>query len=136
MILKIAASILICLVFCLPVKSQLKNDLVFVQKHVLIKKAQTNYSFKFSASSEYELMAKFAFTFYKKYVSSQDAISCTFEPSCSVFGLHAMQNFGPFVGGMATFDRLTRCHGWNRDYYPNDPKTGLKYDPIEYYHAH
>jgi putative component of membrane protein insertase Oxa1/YidC/SpoIIIJ protein YidD len=119
-----------------PAKSQLKNDLAFAQEHTASKTTRTNYSFSFTAASEYEFVAKFAFTFYKKYISSQDAISCTFEPSCSVFGLHAIQNFGVMRGILATFDRLTRCHGWNQGYYRQEPVTGLNYDPIEHYHAH
>jgi putative component of membrane protein insertase Oxa1/YidC/SpoIIIJ protein YidD len=107
-----------------------------VREHSLQTKLKTTYSFNFESANEYEFAAKFAFTFYKKYVSSQDAISCTFEPSCSVFGLEAVQHFGFFIGGMATFDRLSRCHGWNRNYYTKDPTTGLNFDPIEHYHAH
>ena len=128
--------ILIYLVLCLQAKSQLKSDLQFVKKHSLTTQSKTRYSFKFTSTTEYDYAAKFAFTFYKKYVSSQDAISCTFEPSCSVFGLHAMQNLGFVVGSMATFDRLTRCHGWNRIYYPKDSATGLNQDPITLYHDH
>jgi putative component of membrane protein insertase Oxa1/YidC/SpoIIIJ protein YidD len=107
-----------------------------VRAHSLQSIPKTTYSFRFESASEYEFAAKFAFTFYKRYVSSQDAISCTFEPSCSVFGLKAVQNLGFLVGGLATFDRLSRCHGWNGAYYPKDLITGLNLDPIEHYHAH
>jgi putative component of membrane protein insertase Oxa1/YidC/SpoIIIJ protein YidD len=47
-----------------------------------------------------------------------------------------MQHLGFIAGGMATFDRLSRCHGWNRSYYAVEPTTGLNYDPIDLYHAH
>jgi hypothetical protein len=34
------------------------------------------------------------FLFYKSFVSSQDAQSCSFTPSCSVYALEAVKNQG------------------------------------------
>ncbi|NJK95020.1 MAG: membrane protein insertion efficiency factor YidD [Bacteroidales bacterium] len=31
------------------------------------------------------------FLFYKSFLSSQDAISCVFHPSCSVYGFQTIQ---------------------------------------------
>lgn len=102
----------------------------WVIKHQPERSAKIPYQFDFSARNEAQNLANFSFTFYKMYISSQDAISCTFEPSCSVFGLHAIRHHGLVVGSLATFDRLARCHGWNRSYYPTDPQTGLNFDPV------
>lgn len=126
----------ICLGICLQAKCQLANDLAFIRAHQFSTSTKTTYSFRFSAESEYEFAAKLAYTIYKKYVSSQDAISCTFEPSCSTFGLHAIQQHGLVIGSMATFDRLSRCHGWNHSYYTQNPQNGLNIDPIHSDHVH
>lgn len=113
-----------------PAKAQLGAEVQWVAKHQVERSLRIPYQFDFSGSNEAENLAHFSFTFYKRYISSQDAISCTFEPSCSVFGLHALRHHGLVVGTMATFDRLSRCHGWNRSYYPTHPATGLNFDPV------
>jgi putative component of membrane protein insertase Oxa1/YidC/SpoIIIJ protein YidD len=136
MALKTMLSIAICLGISLQAKSQISADINFIRTHNLDLPSKTIYNFRFDAKSEYDYVAKFAFTFYKKYVSSQDAISCTFEPSCSVYGIEAVQEYGFFLGGLATFDRLSRCHGWNHSYYPRHEATGLNFDPIHSHEAH
>lgn len=80
--------------------------------------------------NEWDWLAISSYKFYKKYISSQDAISCTFEPSCSTYGLHALRHLGAFTGLAATFDRLARCHGWNRGAYDVDASSGLNLDPL------
>jgi putative membrane protein insertion efficiency factor len=83
---------------------------------------------------EWDWLAFASYRFYKKHISSQDAISCTFEPSCSTYGLHAIRHLGAFAGIGATFDRLSRCHGWNRGAYDVEVSSGLNLDPIELIH--
>jgi hypothetical protein len=83
---------------------------------------------------EWDWLAFASYRFYKKNISSQDAISCTFEPSCSTYGLHAIRNLGVLAGLGATFDRLSRCHGWNRGAYKVDVSSGLNLDPIQLIH--
>lgn len=122
--------IILVLVFSLQTRGQSVQEFEFIKTHVLVEKEKTSYAFNFRAKNEIQFLSHFAFTFYKKYVSSQDAISFTFQPSCSIYGLHAFEHHGLLIGSMATFDRLARCHGWNRGLYPIDPKTGLNIDPV------
>lgn len=71
-----------------------------------------------------------AFLFYKNYVSSQDGQSCSFSPSCSEYSVEAIRTQGLLRGYAASFDRLTRCHGFSRRHYAHDPQTGLALDPV------
>jgi putative membrane protein insertion efficiency factor len=71
---------------------------------------------------------------YQVLVSSQDTQSCTFTLSCSRFGMEAIRKHGAFYGVLITADRLERCNGFGRGYYPVDPATGLSVDyPTEQY---
>ena len=37
---------------------------------------------------------------------------CRFVPSCSVYGLEAIEQHGALRGGWLTLRRLGRCHPW------------------------
>ena len=44
---------------------------------------------------------------------------CRFYPSCSEYGVHAIQKYGIIKGGMKTVWRIIRCNPWNKG--GNDP---------------
>jgi len=72
-----------------------------------------------------------AIQFYRRFISPIQGSRCGFYPSCSTFGLHAVQQYGPLQGGMMTADRLTRCNIFKQpgpDYYPRP--DGRLYDPV------
>lgn len=71
-----------------------------------------------------------SFRFYKKYISSQDANSCTFHPSCSEYATLIIARKGLFMGGMLTFDRLSRCNGLSPEKYRKDIQTNLLIDEV------
>ncbi len=66
---------------------------------------------------------------YQVTLSSQDAPSCVFTPSCSHFAQDAIRARGPLVGTLMASDRLQRCFGPARAYYPIDPTTQRAFDP-------
>ncbi len=39
---------------------------------------------------------------------------CRFHPSCSAYGLRAVQQWGLFRGGALTVWRILRCNPWSR----------------------
>ena len=46
--------------------------------------------------------------------------SCRYSPSCSQYGVEAIQKHGPFYGGWLTIKRVASCHPWG----------GSGYDPV------
>jgi hypothetical protein len=65
---------------------------------------------------------------YKQTYSRFDATTCEFSPSCSRFGLEAVQHHGP-LGFPMTFARLLRHH--DHDFYPSSGRLLL--DPVSSY---
>ena len=45
--------------------------------------------------------------------------SCRFTPTCSQYGMEAIQKYGPFKGGWLTSKRIGRCHPWGK--HGHDP---------------
>ncbi len=70
---------------------------------------------------------------YRFLFSSQDSISCGFEPSCSHFAQLAIEQHGILEGGLAAMDRLTRDSPLSIPFYPLDLETGLMKDPPDHY---
>ena len=67
---------------------------------------------------------------YQIFLSSQDGDNCGFTPTCSRFGQTALKKYGLVEGVLMTSDRLQRCNGFGRDYYPTDPATDKAIDPV------
>ncbi|MDO8317892.1 membrane protein insertion efficiency factor YidD [Rhodoferax sp.] len=49
---------------------------------------------------------------YRLFLSPWLGSSCRFEPTCSVYGLQALQRFGAAKGGYLMLHRIGRCHPW------------------------
>jgi hypothetical protein len=47
---------------------------------------------------------------YRRWLSPLLGPHCRFTPSCSAYGLEAIQRHGPWRGGWLTLRRLGRCH--------------------------
>ncbi len=47
---------------------------------------------------------------YRRWLSPLLGPRCRFIPSCSAYGLEAIQRHGPWRGGWLTLCRLGRCH--------------------------
>ena len=59
--------------------------------------------------------------FYRKYISPAFPGKCRFIPTCSEYGLEAIEKYGALRGGWLTFKRLLRCNPFNH---------GDVYDPV------
>jgi len=47
--------------------------------------------------------------------------SCRFTPSCSQYGVEAIQKYGALKGGWLTIKRIGRCHPFNPGGYDPVP---------------
>ena len=48
--------------------------------------------------------------FYQVVISPLKAPSCRFYPTCSHYGMEAIQRFGALKGGWLTVKRIAKCH--------------------------
>ncbi len=60
--------------------------------------------------------------FYRRAISPHRAPCCRFIPTCSQYGLEAIEKYGACKGGWLTLRRILRCH----PFYKGD----LIYDPV------
>lgn len=51
---------------------------------------------------------------YRYAISPMLPNRCRFYPSCSAYGLEAIQRYGAWTGGWLTLKRLSRCHPWGQ----------------------
>ena len=68
---------------------------------------------------------KYVFIFlikvYQRTLSRVMPPSCRFYPSCSEYGVQALQKYGVFKGGWLTVKRVARCHPFNPGGYDPVP---------------
>lgn len=58
--------------------------------------------------------------FYARFISPLIPQTCRFQPTCSAYGLQAIQKHGAFKGGVLAIWRILRCNPWHRCAY-HDP---------------
>ena len=59
--------------------------------------------------------------FYQKYLSLMKSTKCPYTPSCSQYGLEAIQKYGAVKGGMLAVWRILRCNPFSRGGYDPVP---------------
>ena len=57
---------------------------------------------------------------YQKYISPMKGTKCPYIPSCSQYGLEAVEKYGALKGGAMAAWRILRCN----------PFSGGGYDPV------
>ncbi|MCP4584240.1 MAG: membrane protein insertion efficiency factor YidD [candidate division Zixibacteria bacterium] len=119
-------------------QNSLRDDLSFIMRNnSLTPKSLTAIKSPLAGeTNEAKMVMRGTIRFYQLFISSQDLSVCIFHPSCSRFGMAAIEKHGPLHGILMTSDRLQRCNGFGKSYYPIDPTTGKAIDlPIEYYYS-
>ncbi|MGD6774034.1 membrane protein insertion efficiency factor YidD [Sutcliffiella horikoshii] len=48
--------------------------------------------------------------FYRKFISPLTPPTCRFYPTCSHYGMEAIERFGALKGGWLTIKRIFKCH--------------------------
>ncbi|MCI9546951.1 MAG: membrane protein insertion efficiency factor YidD [Lachnospiraceae bacterium] len=59
--------------------------------------------------------------FYQKYVSPVKLTKCPYFPSCSRYGIEAIEKYGAFKGGVLTVWRILRCNPFSKGGYDPVP---------------
>ena len=60
--------------------------------------------------------------FYRKYLSGLKRYStCKYYPTCSQYGLEAIEKYGAFKGGLLAVWRILRCNQFSKGGYDPVP---------------
>jgi len=62
-----------------------------------------------------------AIRFYRKGISPLTPPTCRFEPTCSAYGLEAIDRYGPAKGSWLTMRRILRCQPFCKGGYDPVP---------------
>ncbi|MDD3807149.1 MAG: membrane protein insertion efficiency factor YidD [Candidatus Marinimicrobia bacterium] len=60
--------------------------------------------------------------FYQLYISPYFPPTCRFTPSCSLYALTAIEEFGVLKGGKMAILRIVKCHPFHPGGYDPVPK--------------
>lgn len=63
----------------------------------------------------------FFIKFYQKYISPLKTTKCPYYPSCSAYGLEAVQKHGAIKGGLLALWRILRCNPFSKGGYDPVP---------------
>jgi len=55
--------------------------------------------------------------FYRKYISPMKTTKCPYYPTCSMYGLEAVEKYGVIKGGFMTVWRILRCNPFSKGGY-------------------
>ena len=59
--------------------------------------------------------------FYQKYLSPLKSTKCPYNPTCSQYGLEAIQKYGAVKGGLLALWRILRCNPFSKGGYDPVP---------------
>ncbi len=115
--------------------AQLKSDFTRFQNFKLEEKRDKPAISEFvkysrNNTNELQFITSALFLIYKDFISSQDALTCAFTPSCSVYAVQTIKNKG-FIGIFDACDRLMRCNPFSPELYKADKHLHVFIDPVE-----
>ena len=58
---------------------------------------------------------------YQKYISPMKTVKCPYYPTCSTYGLQAVEKYGALKGGALAFWRILRCNPFSHGGYDPVP---------------
>lgn len=59
--------------------------------------------------------------FYRKYISPIKGTKCPYFPSCSEYGMEAIEKYGAVKGGILAAYRIIRCNPFSKGGYDPVP---------------
>ena len=63
----------------------------------------------------------FIIKFYRKYISPMKSTKCPYIPSCSEYGMEAIEKYGALKGGALALLRIIRCNPFSKGGYDPVP---------------
>ena len=63
----------------------------------------------------------FIIKFYRKYISPMRSTKCPYIPSCSEYGMEAIEKYGALKGGALALWRIIRCNPFSKGGYDPVP---------------
>ena len=67
-----------------------------------------------------------AIRFYRKYLSPLKSTKCPYIPTCSEYGLEAIEKYGAVKGGLLALWRILRCNPFSAGGYDPVPEKKIK----------
>lgn len=64
--------------------------------------------------------------FYQKFISPLTPPSCRFYPTCSHYGIEAIERFGPIKGTWLTIKRIVKCQPFHPGGFDPVPEKKTK----------
>ena len=61
--------------------------------------------------------------FYQKYLSPLKSTKCPYIPTCSQYGLEAVEKYGALKGGLLALWRILRCNPFSHGGYDPVPSS-------------
>ena len=52
--------------------------------------------------------------FYQRYISPMKGTKCPYIPSCSQYGIEAIEKYGAFKGSLLAIWRIIRCNPFSK----------------------
>mgnify|MGYP000225696376 CR=1 FL=1 len=65
---------------------------------------------------------------YRKYISPMKSTKCPYFPTCSEYGLQAVEKYGVIKGGLLAFWRILRCNPFSKGGWDPVPPKKTKED--------
>ena len=59
--------------------------------------------------------------FYQKHISPLKSTKCPYYPTCSNYGLDAIEKYGALTGGLLAIWRILRCNPFSKGGYDPVP---------------
>ena len=63
----------------------------------------------------------FLIKWYRKYISPMKTTKCPYYPTCSTYGLEAVEKYGAWKGGLLALWRILRCNPFSKGGYDPVP---------------
>ena len=87
----------------------------------MIMKTKQPMSIKFFIANLFKFLFINIIKIYQRFISPFFPSSCKFSPSCSKYGIEAINKYGSVKGVFLTIKRILRCNPWSKGGYDPIP---------------